>query len=363
MIQLGLIYLCGFGSAAGIGVILCLLLFYAFFLKRVRRLWVPALVTFFAYWIAQKYLVPFLGVPGPPFGGEQGLLVMLGISYMGFKLIHFVADQREGAIRSWSVVEFLNWMFFLPTLVAGPMQRFQDWEAQRTSPRRLEAADWVAGINQILIGLFLKLVVADTIHGATLAKMSDGVLDTADFSQLAFGAILYYIYLYCDFSGYTRIAIGIGRFWGLRIPENFNFPFLARNLAEFWNRYHITLSELLRDYLFYPLSLSLKRQPLARRFPALATVIPPLVTFILAGIWHGAGIGFALYGLVHGIGLSYLALAKRRGARTMFGKWWEGSTLGHVAGVALTFCYVSFSYIFFCLDGPRLALLAARLWP
>ena len=178
--------------------------------------------------------------------------------------------------------------------------------------------------------------------------------------RLAGAAGMYSVYLYWDFSGYSQMAIGLGRFFGIGLPENFNRPFLARNLIEFWKRWHITLSDFLRDYLFYPLSLSLKRRAFFRKNFLLAAALPPLITFLLAGLWHGAGWGFMLFGFLHGAGLSFLTVSKPLTGKNWVVAWWDASLAGHMLGAVVTFAYVSFAFIFFCLPPERLLVLSER---
>jgi D-alanyl-lipoteichoic acid acyltransferase DltB (MBOAT superfamily) len=297
-----------------------------------------------------------------PIGSALRGASIVGVSYIGFKLIHFAVDYREGAIENVTPLEFLSWLLFFPSIVAGPMQRFQDWQAQRAQAQvTLPMA--VRGLQRLLGGMVLKFVLADSIHGASLATMSNGTLATATFWQLAAAAVCYTLYLYWDFAGYSSMAIGIGMFWGITLPENFRNPFFARNLAEFWNRWHISLSLILRDYLFYPFSLWEKRRPFFKRHPNLAAALPPLVTFLIAGIWHGAAIGYLVHGLLHGLGLGYLAVRKRSRTRSRLASWWLQSRIGHVCGAAVNFCYVTFSLVFFCLSNDRLALLWHRFVP
>jgi D-alanyl-lipoteichoic acid acyltransferase DltB (MBOAT superfamily) len=373
--QLTLIYFSGFASVPGLLTIVALLWGYVALLRREevgRPIYQSLSVLFFgaflAYWLLEKYLLP-LGVDIWLIERVPWLVVadsgihtikIVGVSYIGFKLIHFFVDFRAGTIKGVDPLEFLSWLLFFPSIVAGPMQRFQDWQAQRAE-LNFTAKDAVAGLQRLLTGMFMKFVMADTIHNASISQLSTGTLATASFLQLAGSAACYSLYLYWDFAGYSHMAIGLGKFWGVTLPENFNSPFLARNLAEFWNRWHISLSLILRDYIFYPLSLHLKRLPFARRHPDIATVIPPLITFLLVGVWHGATIGFILYGLTQGIGLGFLAVLKRRKPKTALSRWWSVSSLGYAIGVLLNFTYVTLSFVFFCLSREDLLILWDRL--
>ena len=385
--QVGLIYAAGYATLSGLAFVLVLLGAFAAIRSRRPKAALGAgadgegaeprpvaaaatalFVAYLAYWAVEKYAVP-LGLFGwlasvapaaAPAAGWVQAIAIVGISYIGFKFIHFHVDAASGEFADADSVEFLNWLLFFPAIVAGPMQRFQDWQEQRAAGGpTLDAV--VDGVRRILLGLCMKFVFADTIRGWSLAAMDSGALSVAGFWQLVGAALVYTTYLYLDFAGYSSIAIGMGRFWGITLPENFQHPFVARNLAEFWNRWHISLSQILRDYLYYPLSLAVKRREFFRPRPDAAAAIPPLLTFAVAGIWHGAGLSFLAYGLVHGIGLAYLAIRKRRRPSTAFGKWWQKSRTGHVLGALATYGYVSFSFVFFCLSTSNLALLLGRL--
>jgi D-alanyl-lipoteichoic acid acyltransferase DltB (MBOAT superfamily) len=373
--QLALIYFSGLSALPGLLIVVALLCGYVALLRReepARPMYQSLSVLFFSgflvYWLIQKYLLP-LGIDTwlndwiPWLGRENSStygIMMVGVSYIGFKFIHFFVDFRAGKIKDVDPLEFLGWLLFFPSIIAGPMQRFQEWQAQRAE-LNLTTKDVVSGLQRLLTGLFMKFVMADTIYNASIFQSSAGTLATASLVELVGSAACYSFYLYWDFAGYSHMAIGLGKFWGVTLPENFRSPFLARNLAEFWNRWHITLSTILRDYIFYPLSLHLKRLPFSRRHPDIAAVIPPLITFLLVGIWHGATIGFILYGLTQGIGLAFVAVLKRRKPKTALSSWWARSIIGYAIGVILNFAYVTLSLVFFGLSRENLLVLWHRL--
>lgn len=374
--QLVLIYALGYGSIAGIGLIAAILLGLALSVSKLRGTattggYATAPVVFFVayllYWALEKYAVPLVILPFAGSGGAFGtarqaaaLIEIVGISYIGFKLIHFFVDYRAGEISNVEPLSFLGWMLFLPSIVAGPMQRFQDWQDQfGTTKLTIDDAMW--GTRRIIVGLFMKVALADNIHSMTLPQLSDGSLSISPWTTLIVAALTYTLYLYLDFAGYCHLAIGMGVFWGIRLPENFDNPFIARNLAEFWNRWHITLSQILRDYLFYPLSLSVKRTRALRKFPNAATAIPPITTFLLVGLWHGAAVGYIIYGLIHGVGLAYLAIRRSKKPTNPLRIWWTNSRFGYIAGAVVNYVYVSLSFVFFALTTNQLAILAARI--
>jgi D-alanyl-lipoteichoic acid acyltransferase DltB (MBOAT superfamily) len=370
--QMVLIGLCQFASVRAELFIFIVLFGCAFFLTSACSRFVKIGLAFFwiyvLYWIIEKYLLAFglgdwltsLCQCLAPVAPSLRDFAIVGTSYIGFKCIHFVVDYRSGDIENVSALDFISWMLFFPSIIAGPMQRFQDWKQQRIAAKY--SLDNVSlGLQRLLIGLFMKFVLANTIFAATLSQMTLPTLETTPVWRLLLGAFCYTLYIYWDFAGYSHIAIGIGYFWGIKLPENFNSPFIARNLAEFWKRWHITLSEILRDYLFYPLSLRLKRTHFWRNYANLSAAIPPLVTFIIAGIWHGAGITFALFGLIHGIGLAYLAVRKRKKQTNPIALWWLHSKTGYVAATGINFCYVTFAFVFFALPMEKITVLGHRL--
>ena len=288
-------------------------------------------------------------------------IALVGFSYMGFKLIHFFVDYRSGAIEKVKVLDFLSWLFFFPSIVAGPMQRYQDWQEQVAHPQ-VTWASIDCGIRRILIGLAFKFIFADSLQNFTLSHMSMDVLAHASPWIIFRGAMWYSVYLYFDFAGYTSIAIGVAKFWGIDLPENFNQPYRARNLADFWHRWHLSLTSILREYLFYPISLSMKRNAFFKVHPFLATTVPPILTFLVAGVWHGLSWGFFCFGLLHGVGLAYLAwMGRNKGAKSAFSLWWAHSKVAACFSGLLTFMYLSFSYVFFCLSNDKLSLLWGRM--
>lgn len=226
--------------------------------------------------------------------GNSGIVFPLGMSFYTFQAIGYLTEvywEEEKAERS--LMDFLLYMLLFMKFLSGPIERSADLlpQVRRLSPASYSMMTY--GLKLIVVGLVKKLVLAEHI-----APYIDGVFDsmhTASGVQLLMACLLYPIELYADFSGYTDMAIGTGMLFGLKLSPNFAHPFAAQTTAEFWRRWHISLSSWVRDYLFLPLS------SVTRRWGQGGVAASLMVTFIALGIWHGAGWTFAVYGLIQGL--------------------------------------------------------------
>jgi alginate O-acetyltransferase complex protein AlgI len=230
-------------------------------------------------------------------------LTWLGFSYVAFRLIHMLRDRQAGKLPELGLREALTYVIFFPALVAGPIDRAERFiRDYRVLPdiAGLDAARWVEGGTRILVGIFKKFVVADSL--VLLALTAD---NAGQFTSAWGGWVLVYGYglrLFLDFSGYSDIAIGIGILFGIKLPENFERPYLKTSVTAFWQSWHITLSNWARFYVFSPLSRALMlRQP---RPPMLAVVfVSQVATMLVIGLWHGVSWTFVAWGLWHAAGL------------------------------------------------------------
>ena len=217
----------------------------------------------------------------------------LGISFFAFEFVHYLYDVRSGTPPLRNFFQFTAFSIFFPSLVAGPIKRFEQFiPSLKEGVAKVNAQDVVVGIVQVAFG-YLKKVIADN-----LALYLDTYQDRfaalhLDQRWFLFTAIAFRILL--DFSGYSDIAIGLARMIGVRLPPNFNWPYFATSIQNFWQRWHISLSSWIRDYIYIPLGGS--RHGQARR------IFNELIAFGLCGLWHGAAWNFVLWGLYHGLGL------------------------------------------------------------
>jgi alginate O-acetyltransferase complex protein AlgI len=230
----------------------------------------------------------------------------LGISFYTFQALSYSIDAYRRTIRpTRSFIDLACYVSMFPQLVAGPIVRYRD-VAEKLVHRSIEREDFAEGVRRFIVGLGKKMLVANT-----LAVPADVIfsLDPEELSTATawFGAICYTLQIYYDFSGYSDMAIGLGKMLGFNFPENFRYPYASRSIREFWRRWHISLSTWFRDYLYVPLG--------GNRSGAARTYANLLVVFILCGLWHGASFTFVLWGLFHGVFLSL--------ERTQFGRLLE----------------------------------------
>jgi len=222
------------------------------------------------------------------------IVVPLAISFFTFEFVHVLVDAYLHKLERIDPLEFAVFAMFFPTLVAGPIKRYESFAPQVREIGPLTRDELALNVYRIFLGLFKKIVLADSLSVWTQPIVTPG----APYGHIDYwvGAIAYAGKIYFDFTGYSDIAIGLGALLGLKIPENFDRPYWAPNIAAFWRRWHMSLSSWIRDYIFIPLGGS-------RRPPAVVA-LNLFVAMAVAGLWHGAGWTFVIWGLWHGLGLA-----------------------------------------------------------
>lgn len=221
------------------------------------------------------------------------IIMPLGISFFTFKLIAYVLDVNHGKVHAEkNFVQFATYIAFFPTILSGPIDRPQFMKQLKQV--RVFNYDMAAdGCRQFLWGMFKKIVVADNC--ATYVDAVWGNIAGNSASTLALAAVLYAFELYADFSGYSDMAIGVGKWLGLKITDNFKTPFFALNIADFWRRWHMSLTGWMTDYVFMPLNLKM------RSWGNWGMIVAIVLNFLIVGMWHGDNWIYAVYGLYHGL--------------------------------------------------------------
>jgi alginate O-acetyltransferase complex protein AlgI len=228
------------------------------------------------------------------------LLLPIGLSFFTFEFLHYQIDLYRGSEAIRDPIRFALFPAFFPTQIAGPIKRYEDFDEQVRQKPRFDSRVFLEGIELIVLGLFKKVALADNVGRLAMLVYADpshaGMIDAWA------AALAFYCQVYFDFSGYTDIARGSAQLFGYRIPLNFRAPFLATTFQDFWQRWHMSLSFWLRDYLYFPLGRS---RLLGHLRPRLRTMTTVVLTMLVCGVWHGAGWNFVGLGLAIGLSLVF----------------------------------------------------------
>lgn len=264
-------------------------------------------------------------------------LLPIGLSFHTFQSLSYVIEVYKGEQKvERNLGIYALYVMFYPQLVAGPIERPQHMLHQFRQKHSFDYQRVVEGLLLMTWGLFKKVVIADNL--AVLVSQVYSQPMTYHAEALLLATVFFSIQIYCDFSGYTDIARGAAKVMGFDLSVNFNYPYIAQSLSDFWRRWHISLSSWLRDYVFTPITVN------RRYWGVWGAVYALMITFAISGIWHGASWTFVVWGLLHGIGLSLEALTtklRKKYTRHLPAKFYAGLSL------VFTFSFVTLSYVFF----------------
>jgi alginate O-acetyltransferase complex protein AlgI len=279
--------------------------------------------------------------------GSLQLLIPVGLSFYVLQNISYLVDVfRKQIPPTNNLIDFALYLAYFPKLLAGPIERARTFLPKLAKPRIVDKNLLARSLVLIVVGYLRKVVIADSFMAGTPASILE---ESYNYGALELWGwlIIYAFALYNDFAGYTSIVRGVSGLFGIELSPNFNFPYFSRNFSEFWSRWHITLSQWLRDYIFFPLTRFLMaRSPNRQSFLVLA--VPPFVTMLASGFWHGMSWNMLLWGAVYGIYLtSERILSLRRGRPSAEQPGWR-------QGLAMlaTFGLVTLAWVPFRLELP-----------
>jgi alginate O-acetyltransferase complex protein AlgI len=310
-----------------------------------------------------KYTDFISGTINDVFGANivlRHIILPLGISFITFQKIAFLIDVQAGRVRSFTFQDYCTFVLFFPQLIAGPIVHYREMMPQfHAVSCRFDKETVAIGLTLLSFGLFKKVVLADKIAllVTPIYEHATGG-DRISFLLAWMAAVGFTLQLYFDFSGYTDMALGLARFFGIKLPPNFNSPLRASSIIDYWLHWHMTLTRFLTAYIYNPLVLWLTRRRRARRKPGFGgrdatfgafvslLMFPMIITMFVSGLWHGAGYGFIIWGLLHGF---YLTI--NHGWRVVAVRRWpdRGSydRVMEPAGFVLTFVSVTSAMVFF----------------
>lgn len=275
----------------------------------------------------------------------------LGVSFFAFEFVHYLFEVKKGGEPIRHPLKFVLFSIFFPSLVAGPIKRYTQFlPALEAGSRRLEAAALSDGLRRVAMGFVKKALIADNL--TYYIEQAQGSYDSLDVIGRWIIVLSIALRILMDFSGYSDIAIGFARMLGVQLPENFNWPYLARNIQDFWQRWHISLSSWIRDYIYIPLG--------GNRLGPVRRIVNGLIAFALCGLWHGPAWNFVVWGLYHGVGLAVCATyEKLPGAgpalQRLFGK-------EPLAAWLITQLYVCLGWLIFFYPVPEAWRMARLLF-
>jgi len=332
--------------------------------RRGKAAFVPLLLALIVgfFWLKRYAFVPhemFL-----PFS-----YFVVGMSYVYFRMLHLVIDAYQDALpERIGLAAYVSFTLNFTCLVSGPIQMFQDY--RRTETGQPLPLTWQLagdGLARIVVGFFKVSIVSPVLLYAQREAIVALASTPGSFGRVIDGGLvltLFPVYVYYNFSGYTDFVIGAAKFLGLSLPENFNKPFFAQGVIDFWGRWHITLSNWLKTYVYSPLVLSLMRRIPSLKLQAYVAVFAYFVTFFLVGAWHGQSTKFLFFGLLTGFGISvnklYEVVMARKLGRKRYGAL-NARPLYAAFARGLNFTWFSFTMLWFWSDWPQLGKIASLL--
>lgn len=306
--------------------------------------------------VALSVLPLFFVKVTPAIYGHQSLLGFLGISYLTFRSVGMIIELRDGVLKEFSLWEFLRFMLFMPTFSSGPIDRFKRFnEDYETIPERDELLDMLeTSVQYIMLGFLYKFILAHIFGSMILPPLKQYALQMGGIFNLPTLGVMYVfgLDLFFDFAGYSMFALAISNLMGIKSPINFNKPFVSRDLKEFWNRWHMSLSFWFRDFIFMRLVTVLIRNKVFKNRNTTSSVAY-IINMLVMGFWHGVTWYYIAYGLFHGLGLvvndAWLrkkkTVNKERKKKNLpllpDNKWTQA------VGIFITFNVVMFSFLIF----------------
>lgn len=318
-----------------LGISVTLLLFFLFFFKYAYLFVDTVNALIGTHWRVHNFFADWGNMLWPTGGFKPEVIILpVGISFFTFQIITYVGDIYRKQLKPIdSLSDFAFYVSFFPQLVAGPIVRASEFLPQLKNTLSITKEQFSFAVYMILKGLFKKLFIGDYMAVNFIDRVFDNPMMYTGTENLV-ALFAYSLQVYVDFSGYTDIAIGLSQLMGFKLSPNFNSPYKALNVGDFWRRWHISLSGFLRDYLYIPLGGNRKSE--------LRTQFNLIITMLLGGLWHGASWNFVIWGGLNGAGLMVYKFWKKISPYEKITQWYIRSWK-----IFVTFCFITFTRIFF----------------
>jgi membrane protein involved in D-alanine export len=279
-----------------------------------------------------------------PILGAENWIGFLGISYLTFKGTQLVIETRDGLLKKGlPIIKLLYFILFFPTISSGPIDRYRRFEKDLSLVLTKEQYKVMLfeGINKIFLGFLYKYIIGYYINQNIIAKLHH--IAKSEFQDHLYYMYAYSMYLFFDFAGYTAFAIGVSYIMGIKSPENFNKPFISKNIKDFWNRWHMSLSFWFRDYVYMRFVFWITKNKLIEN-KIVVSNLGYILLFLLMGVWHGLEIQYVIYGIYH----AFLMVAYNSFERfNKQYKWWPQNKVTHIISIIITFHAVCFGFYIF----------------
>lgn len=334
---------------------------------RVLRAWGVTAAAFFAPIVALVVIKSVLALdPSWALPGDRPVVPMLaaliGLSYFAFRTSYLALEVRNGVVPMPTLWQYLGFCFFVPTMAVGPISRYSVFKRSLDTPLTTASLPVSRAALRLLVGAVKYRFLAGMLDQLTYSGL---LLDGHPHHWIDFGvaAIAYYLFLYCNFSGFCDMAIGAAGLMGVAVEENFDRPFAARNVRDFWNRWHITLSTYMRDVVFTPMSKLVARRvgPSSVNHAAVPGIV---AVFLLIGVWHGLAWHYLAFGAMHAVGVTvthyYTLFLKKRLGRDGFAAYNRNPWI-KAAAVGVTFTFATTSYLLFANEFADIRTIFAAL--
>lgn len=285
-------------------------------------------------------LVPLFVSKTSSFMGTN-IFGFLGLSYIFFKVVQVIIETYDGIIKEMKSIEFLEFLLFFPSLSSGPIDRSRRFiDDSRKVYSSFEYDELLSkGVSKIMLGVLYKFPLSG-LFSYLIASQSSSAYDILSVIKFSY---MYGFYMFFDFAGYSLMAVGTGYILGIRLPDNFNKPFISEDIQEFWNRWHISLSHWFRDFVFSRLVMNIMRKKILKKRLYISS-IALIINMLIMGLWHGLERHYIIYGLYHGLLLALWGIYKKK---SNFYKKHKSSKIYKIASTFLTFNLVMFGFLIF----------------